>query len=277
MQSQLKVIFRLTDMIGRWWSVSTGKFPTNSIDFAFNGRTLRFLCAKKAGKGGDAPETQTLVAPFDKKMNVTGKRMEDSIKMLDAGALFTRNNKRDPNLPAVTATAKSKLNLPLEAREKKRETMNHAQKGLNQAVAEDIHEILSDALSSPKLRNLFRGTKDASILVDIKHVKVNSDVSHVYAEWQCDLLEAFAREMHDSMGSIKAKAFVKRAVNYVTGRLAAKESFFRTALMRQMQFKKVPRIYFTHESTAMLTAASGETERMRQAKETLERLRRSGN
>ena len=121
------------------------------------------VSAPKRGKWRCARDLP-LDAPFGKKMNVTGKRMEDSIRMLML-SLFTRNNRRDPNLPAVTTTAKSKLNLPLEARKNRKETMNNAQKGLNQAVAEDIHEILCDALSSPKLRNLFRGTKDASIVV----------------------------------------------------------------------------------------------------------------
>ena len=238
-------------------------------------RSRSFCAFTSAGSGGKLEEpTSEPDSSFDKKMNVTGKRMDDSIRMLDAGALFTRTNKRDPNLPAVPATAKSKLNLPLEARESRKETMSHAQKGMNQAIAEDIHEILSDAMSSPKLRTLFRGTKDASMVVDIKHVKVNSDVSHVYAEWQCDLLEGFAREIHDNMGADKAKSFGKRSIRYITGRLAARESVFRTVLMRQMQFKKVPRIYFTHESTAIMDAATGESERKHEAAAEMARLRR---
>lgn len=241
--------------------------------------TQRFLCGTEKiedAAGGALSNTSSpkVAAPFDKKMNVTGKRMEDSIRMLDAGALFTQNNKRDPNMPAVPATAKSKLNMPLETREKLKSSMSSAQKGFNEATSEDIHEILSEALTSSKFRNLFRGTRDASRVVDFNKVTVNSDVSHVYAEWQCDVLEGFTRELHEEMGSDYAVKFAERGLRYITQRLASKESVFRTILMRQMHFKKVPRIYFKHDRVRILDIARGETGRKAEAEAMIESLRR---
>ena len=188
---------------------------------------------------------------FDKKMNVVGKRMQDSIRMLDAGALYTNTNKQDPNLPSVPPKIRAKLAQSLEKPIEKSRKLSESQKGSNAAQAEDILEIMQDVLGSKKLRGLFKGTDDASAAVEFANCKVNADVSHVYIEWTSPLLTEFAQELKDTMGNDHAKRFCKKSTSFITGKLASREAVFRTELMRAMFFKRVPRIYFKSESPTL--------------------------
>ncbi len=184
-------------------------------------------------------------APFSKKMNVVGKRMHDSIRMLDAGALYTQTNKQDPNLPSAPKQARAKLSRSLETRLPKSEVLSDRLKGVNDVFAEEIVDVLNEALASTKVGgNLFRGTMDASDAVEIVICKVNSDVSHVYAEWRSKIVQDFANEIKRDMGVDKAEKFIKKSEKYITGRLTRSEGSFRTYYARRIQSKRVPRIYF---------------------------------
>lgn len=202
----------------------------------------------KVGPDGSAlseSETEEGASPFSKKMNVVGKRMQDSIRMLDAGALYTQTNKRDPNLPAAPKQVRAKLGRSLETPLPKSERMSERLVGVNSAFAEEILDVLNEALGSSKVgRNLFRGTVDASDAVEITVCKVNSDVSHVYAEWSSRIIEGFAKELEREMGTDHAQRFMKRSEAYITARLARHEGKFRTYYARKIQSKRVPRIYF---------------------------------
>lgn len=196
----------------------------------------------KSEEGKEEPEEP---ATFGKKMNVVGKRMQDSIRMLDSGALYSQTNRRDPNLPAAPKQARAKLGRTLETPQPRSELLSERQKGMNTAFAEEIMDILNDAMASSKVgRGLFRGTDDASAAVEIIACKVNSDVSHVYAEWSSPIIQGFAEEIERDLGEEKAKSFLKKSANYITARLSRHEGRFRTYLLRRIESKRVPRIYF---------------------------------
>lgn len=199
----------------------------------------------KSDGGKVSAQGQEEQPAFSNKMNVVGKRMQDSIRMLDAGALYSQTNRRDPNLPAAPKQVRAKLSRTLETPQPRSEVLSERQKGMNTAFAEEIMDVLNEAMASSKIgRGLFRGTDDASAVVEITACKVNSDVSHIYAEWSSPIINGFADEIKGNMGEEKAKKFQKKSENYVTARLAMREGRFRTYLLRRIESKRVPRIYF---------------------------------
>jgi len=167
--------------------------------------------------------------------NPLSRELEQQISQLDVG---TRSN--SPTAP--NAATRQKLQKPLEGVEKKKLTT--AQQGALEATAEDLQDILTEVLSTPNFHNLFKGAQDPSRAVYIHHVRLNADCSHAHVQWKSDVLEIFVRKTLERMGEEEAKRLIKRAIKYISSKLQNREAHFRSQVIRQMHFRRVPRLFF---------------------------------
>ena len=155
--------------------------------------------------------------------------------------------------------------------------------GMQEAEAEDISELLNEALESKTLQDLIPWSLNAPAnFLYFRKVKLNKDTSHVTALWASDLLDHFIELLEepaddsDEGDSIlfdirtdntrQGKATrdreyaTEKLVTYVSKRLAQREPQFRAVLARKHPMRRVPRIFF-----AAYDASLGHRDRARAA------------
>jgi len=164
------------------------------------------------------------------------RELQARINALD----LSNNEEEGARTPSST---KQRLQRPLEAVEKK--ALTAAQLGQLQSTAEDLHDVLSEAMSTSAFSNLFQGMNDHAIAVDIHEVKLNRDCSHAYVSWNCDVLEKFVLEAQTEFGNESAKRFAGRAARSINKKLQDREAQFRSYIIRHMHFRRVPRVFFS--------------------------------
>ncbi len=215
--------------------------------------------------------TESGFGTWDGKIN---KRVEERIDLLDVGVTSGKNRGQSQNLdlPKASHQVKDRLNRPLIKPEKK--VISSAQMGALEATAEDLREVLLDALSSSSFHNLFKGTNDASQVINFLEVKLNADCSHATVMWRSPVIEQFAKLVLQRQGEQKALKFNRSALKYINKKLAGRESQFRSIVIRNMHFRRVPRIFFepVDSDMGLLTTGMGKERDMRQ-----EVLRREGD
>ncbi len=172
------------------------------------------------------------------------RELQDRINQLDVGSVASGPDGE----PHATHATRIKLQRPLAAPEKK--ALSAAQLGQLQGTAEDLHDVLAEALGTSAFSDMFvvKGTPistDASLALHIHEVKLNRDCSHAYVSWAFPLLEQFAKEAHAEFGAESSGRFVQRAVNHVNGKLQRREAQFRSYIIKHMSFRRVPRLYFS--------------------------------
>jgi ribosome-binding factor A len=145
----------------------------------------------------------------------------------------------------INAKAKSKLSEGLVKKEMK--AQSQAQQGVMEAAEEDVCGILNDALASPVMFRLFRGCDDASVAVEIARVKLSADYSHSIAYWTSPIVDKFLILVMDQEGIEKGLQTRRKMSKYITEKLQKREGAFRTYLIKNMDFRKVPRIEFRSE------------------------------
>ena len=118
--------------------------------------------------------------------------------------------------------------------------------GKMESTSIDILEILNEALEENSLYELFKGTKRASDIVEIVHVIINQDCSHVTAYWSCDLIEKFADKVREKHGDADYTKVHKEFTSKISKKLKSCEPTFRSFLLKKMDFRRVPRIFFRH-------------------------------
>jgi ribosome-binding factor A len=155
---------------------------------------------------------------------------------------------------SLTNAQTAKLQRSLETPSKR--LLTNAERGVMDAQSEDVLEVLNEALSSSQLYNLFQKTGDASKFVEFSLVRLNQDRSHTTVLWSSSVLEKFAAKVRGTAGEQEAARFAKRAVENVNSRLQRREPLFRSLLIKKMDFKRVPRLFF-RPLDASLTAAEG--------------------
>ena len=162
--------------------------------------------------------------------------LQARINALDLGS-------NEDNGSSTTNATKQKLQRPLEAVEKK--VLTAAQLGQLQSTAEDLHDVLSEAMSTSAFSNLFpQGMHDTTLAVDIHEVKLNRDCSHAYVSWSCEILRKFVLEAQTEFGNESAQRFAGRAVKSINKKLQEREAQFRSYIIRHMHFRRVPRLFF---------------------------------
>jgi ribosome-binding factor A len=138
---------------------------------------------------------------------------------------------------------KQRLQRPLEAVEKK--VLTAAQLGQLQSTAEDLHDVLAEAMGTSAFSDLFpEGSHHTALAVDIHEVKLNRDCSHAYISWNCDVLGKFVLEAQAEFGNESAQRFAGRAVKSINKKLQEREAQFRSYIIRHMHFRRVPRLFF---------------------------------
>ena len=180
---------------------------------------------------------------------IISRACSDSSKVLNGSLLSKLDVNTAPNSP-LDADSRSKLKKNLEGKAKA--PMSPSEMGMMETQASVITEILEDALESKALYGLFKDTPSTAELVNIKNVKVNRDLSHVDVVWGSDILERFVLEAYEKLGEEEGKVVEKRVYSSVTNALQRKESKFRTYIMRSMELRRVPRVFFAAPSLKAL-------------------------
>lgn len=181
------------------------------------------------------------------------------------------NTSNDNTLPRIKKT-KIKLNKSLNTKETPK--LTSMQVGTLDAAREEISEILEDCLNSNELLNLFHPFPHTSRVVQIRNVKLNRDISHIDVLWESNFLEEFIQRIYEINGEAEGKRMKLKLYNQVNQILQKKEGKFRTHLMKQIFFRRVPRIFFRAADETVLDPTTQANEMEQWAKEELERQRK---
>lgn len=111
-------------------------------------------------------------------------------------------------------------------------------------IGSDICDILNEALSDVSFYKLFRGTKDASKVVDFVDTTINRDLSHVTVFWKSNIVNKFLEFVKAQRGEELHAKFEDRTKKFINKKLQDAEPRFRSLLIKDLMFKKVPRIFF---------------------------------
>lgn len=188
----------------------------------------------------------TTVPPSDPLSgpNRMSRKLQDRINQLDickgsgSGGSGTQGDE-----PHATHATRQKLQRPLAAPEKK--VLSTSQLGQLQGTAEDLHDVITEAMSTTAFSDIFKGSKSSDTAVEIYEVKLNRDCSHAYISWKSVVLEQFTKEARKEFGDESAMRFVQRAVAFVNMRFQQREAQFRTYIIKHMHFRRVPRLFFS--------------------------------
>ena len=189
-----------------------------------NATRKKFPCAKCIREFGTKNNSK------DNLNQLGNSRLLDAIDMAAA-----------PISPTVPSVAKLKLARKLQKPEAVKLSPKDA--GLLEAESYELLEILCETLKSPRLAEMFTST-DISNVIDIEKVVVNSDSSHVTAYWTSPAVVKFLAMVKRKNGLNDATKIGQKICDGITARLTNNESVFRTAVMRHMDYRRVPRIFF---------------------------------
>lgn len=146
-----------------------------------------------------------------------------------------------PISPTVPSKAKLKLAKKLLKPEKPKLSAKDA--GLLEAECDELFGIISETLKSSKLLEIFSST-DLATVIDVEKVVVNSDSSHVTVYWTSPAVAKFLSMVKRKHGLNDAIEIGQKICDKITSKLTARESVFRTDVMRHMDYRRVPRIFF---------------------------------
>jgi len=142
----------------------------------------------------------------------------------------------------MSSPLQKKLSTGLEVKKKK--PMDSFELGMLETRSVEMLDILSDALESKLVYGIFPDIPDTSKVVSFSHVKSNRDMTQVTVVWHSDLFLDFIHQVTIKHGESDGKSLEKKIFKKTTTLLQAKESKFRTYLMRHMSFRRVPRLIF---------------------------------
>ena len=117
-------------------------------------------------------------------------------------------------------------------------------RGTMDAIGDEIADIINESLRKDKFSTIFKRVKDLTPFVEIVKVVVNRDLSHADAYWVSPVIHKFAYSCRESLGEKREQDLLKKMSNKISDNLQKKEPQFRTEVMREMTFKRVPRIFF---------------------------------
>jgi ribosome-binding factor A len=158
----------------------------------------------------------------------------DKVSHLDAA--------KGDDLPSKKQTTGGKLRKNLEKEQKS--VLDFASQGASDTTAEEIREVLNEALESSKFSYVFKGFSDASKLIEITEVTCNRDFSNTSAYWHSLPMEVFVGTVQKKLGDKEAVKYARKIGMQIETTLRSKEGMMRSYLMRKMDFKRVPRIMF---------------------------------
>lgn len=145
----------------------------------------------------------------------------------------------------VSGRRRAKLHQGLEKRNKTI-TPSVAMQGLLEATAEDVCTILNEALETSAFAKIFKGCEDTSAAFEFDRVRLSSDCTHAVAYWRSPLMDKFVSLAIDRDGVTDGNRLSRKMNEYVSKRFQNRESAFRSFLIKNMDFRRVPRIAFKH-------------------------------
>lgn len=139
---------------------------------------------------------------------------------------------------------RGKISKPLE---KPRLELDDASQGMLDSTGMEVMEVMNEALQTDEFYQVFRGTESAADVVEIIDVKMNRDFSHAHAFWRSKVIEMCLENLlSKNLAPTDVKIAEKMLVN-MTNILQRNEAKFRSHMVRRINFRRVPRIYFKHE------------------------------
>jgi ribosome-binding factor A len=117
--------------------------------------------------------------------------------------------------------------------------------GVLDTFGTDISEVLNEGLhSSNTFYGMIPGAKQPGDILEISHVKVNKDCSHIMVYWSAPFITNFSKLVRAEKGEEEATRVHDKMAAAMTGRLQKREPQFRSLLIKKMEFRRVPRITF---------------------------------
>ncbi len=165
-------------------------------------------------------------------------------------------------LDEAPTRSQAKLHRPLDQSNDKNEASSHND-GILEATALDIMDNMNAALASEKLSNIFRKVGPTSEVLEISFVKINRDCSHVDASWSSSALKGFVENLYsNSACSAKELHLAQKMTKNITHTLQKNESKFRSYLLKHINFRRVPRMFFQPQGalTALLQRFEAKTQ-----------------
>ncbi len=118
------------------------------------------------------------------------------------------------------------------------------------AACEDIMDDMNELLSSNQFLHFLKRGTSASQVVEVVHVDINQDFSHVTAFWRSSFINKFIaftvqeEQEKEGGGEAVAQKLHRRFTKLINAKLQDAEPKFRSNLLKTMTFRRVPRIFF---------------------------------
>lgn len=152
-------------------------------------------------------------------------------------------------LDEVASSKRFKLNKSLVAPEK--EQITSQMDGILGATAEEIMDDMNEALESAQFATIF-GNKFASLsdALEISSLVLNKDISHAHARWHSPIIAGFVDSLVKREDiSLAQLHLARKMTNNISRRLQSNEGKFRSHIIRTINFRRVPRIFFRPSHT----------------------------
>lgn len=127
--------------------------------------------------------------------------------------------------------------------------LDNASKGILESTGMDIMDVMNESLRSDEFYNVFKGTDSAADVVEIIEVKLNRDRSHAHAVWKSRVIELFLDNLLTKSLTPPDIKVAEKMVTSMTNILQRHEAKFRSRIIRTINFRRVPRVYFTHSQS----------------------------
>lgn len=151
--------------------------------------------------------------------------------------------------------AKTKLNKSL-VKPAKRE-LDDASRGIQEALGEDLAQTMNEYLQENALFRTRKNLKNSSSdsLVEITTVSLNKDESHAHAYWTSEPVLSLLTQMIQNCTTMDTKRNYEVALRVeknVSARLQRFEGKFRSNIIRTINMRRVPRIFFAADASTKL-------------------------
>jgi len=172
--------------------------------------------------------------------NRTLFRMNSPINLLDINTPKPHDYNNDNAL--ISKKLQGKLSRGLEESETLQ--LNAKGEGISDVVCNEITDTLNYSLSTDQFYKLFKGYKSPSDVVEIVKSTANLDFSHVIVYWDSDIINDVILSARKNLTEVKYNQLRNKIVNGISKKLQATEPQFRSVLMKEIEFRRVPRLFF---------------------------------
>jgi len=117
--------------------------------------------------------------------------------------------------------------------------------GVLDSFGVDLSDVLNEGLHSSSIfYGMIPGSQQPGDIIEIQHVKVNKDCSHIMAYWTAPFMTKFIEMVRESKGEVEADRLHEKMSKNMSMKLQKREPQFRSLLIKKMEFRRVPHITF---------------------------------